>query len=33
MTSGRTRSECGAMNVIAIASRPQASTGPPFDRL
>ena len=27
-TSGRAFSECGATNVIAIASRPQTSTGP-----
>src|SRR5439155_13147900 len=31
--SGRTWSECGATNVIAIASSPQTSTGPPFERL
>src|SRR5919202_6055313 len=32
-TSGRAWSECGATNVIAIASSPQTSTGPPFERL
>ena len=32
-TSGRACSECGAMNVTAIASRPRTSTGPPFERL
>src|SRR5205807_4062902 len=32
-TSGRAWSECGATNVTAIASSPQTSTGPPFERL
>src|SRR5579871_246557 len=32
-TSGRASSECGAMNVIAIASSPRTRTGPPFERL
>src|ERR671939_1346367 len=32
-TSGRTWIECGATNVIAIASSPHTSTGPPFERL
>src|SRR5918912_1966350 len=32
-TSGRACSECGAMNVTAIASSPHTSTGPPFERL
>src|SRR6476646_1211616 len=32
-TSGRASSECGAMNVIAIASRPRTRTGPPLERL
>ena len=32
-TSGRASRECGAMNVIAIASMPRTSTGPPFERL
>ena len=32
-TSGRACSECGATKVIAIASSPQTSTGPPFERL
>ncbi len=33
MTSGRAWRECGATKVTAIASRPQTSTGPPFERL
>ena len=32
-TSGRAWSECGATNVVAIASSPHISTGPPFERL
>ena len=32
-TSGRAWSECGATNVVAIASIPHISTGPPFERL
>ena len=32
-TSGRAFSECGATKVIAIASSPQTSTGPPFEKL
>ena len=32
-TNGRACSECGATNVIAIASSPQVRTGPPFERL
>src|SRR5262245_23049627 len=32
-TSGRACSECGATNVSAMASSPQTSTGPPFERL
>src|ERR687885_344641 len=32
-TSGRTWIECGATKVIAIASSPHTSTGPPFERL
>ena len=32
-TSGRAWSECGATKVVAIASIPHMSTGPPFERL
>ncbi len=32
-TSGRMCRVCGATNVITIASSPQTSTGPPFERL
>ena len=32
-TSGRTCREWGATNVVAIASIPHMSTGPPFERL
>ena len=32
-TSGRMWSACGATNVSTIASSPQTSTGPPFERL
>ena len=32
-TSGRAWSECGATKVVAIASIPHISTGPPFERL
>src|SRR4051812_12944028 len=32
-TRGRAWSECGAMNVTAIASSPRTRTGPPFERL